>query len=133
MFSLKIRKSNQKPGDDVEFDLADAAHSGQRQVDLPCPWAAGAINYTTTPSPAGSVVEMNGVRSHSTSLSDAVTVANPGDSAAEIGSSPGNVSSHNTALLGSSVLPQPATSPNVTQLPTCRCTSPLLNPTRPDQ
>ncbi|KAH6919084.1 hypothetical protein BKA70DRAFT_1417081 [Coprinopsis sp. MPI-PUGE-AT-0042] len=136
MFSLKIRKLNQTPpGDNVEFDLTDAAHSGERQVDLPCPWAAGAISYTTTPSPAGSVAEMNEARSHSINLSDAVTVASPGTGAADMASSlPVDVtSSSDTALVGPSVFPQPDASADATQLPTYRRTSSLLNPSRPDQ
>jgi hypothetical protein len=44
MFSIKVRRSfHPTPGDKVEFDLADAAHSGQRKFDMPCPWGAGEI------------------------------------------------------------------------------------------
>ncbi|KAH6910384.1 hypothetical protein BKA70DRAFT_1466988 [Coprinopsis sp. MPI-PUGE-AT-0042] len=88
MFILKIRKSfPTPPGDDIsELDLEDAAHSGQRQVDMPCPWATGAINYTTSPSPAGSVVEMSGIRSHNIDVLDAATVASPGDGVTNIAS-----------------------------------------------
>ncbi|KAH6901485.1 hypothetical protein BKA70DRAFT_1405473 [Coprinopsis sp. MPI-PUGE-AT-0042] len=104
MFSLNVRTSLQTtPGNDVEFNLADAAHSGQRQVDMPCPWATGDI------------------------VSDTVTTAIPGNGTADIASShPGDVGS-------SSALPQPMTSVDATQLPTYRFTSSLLNPTCPDQ
>ncbi|KAH6905200.1 hypothetical protein BKA70DRAFT_1225971 [Coprinopsis sp. MPI-PUGE-AT-0042] len=128
MFSLNVRTSLQTtPGNDVEFNLADAAHSGHRQVDMPCPWATGDINYTTTPSPAGSAGEMSGIRGHNIGVSDAVTTAIPGNGTADIASSyPGDVGS-------SLALPQPMTSVDATQLPTYRFTSSLLNPTCPDQ
>ncbi|KAH6910383.1 hypothetical protein BKA70DRAFT_1560975 [Coprinopsis sp. MPI-PUGE-AT-0042] len=132
MFSLKIRKSFQTtPGNDVEFELGDVAHSGQRQVEMPCPWATGAINYNTTPSPTGSIVGMAGTaRNHSIGTSDTVTAANAGDGVAN---TPIRTLEDIGFSDGPSGVAQSTTPASGSQLPTYRCTSSLLNPTRADQ